>query len=479
MRDITVEDIRRALRNENPWWELGRPISAYRGLPKRIPFDEIYHFWRGKRARAIVLYGPRRVGKTVILQQCVEAALTDGTAPTDILYVAGDNPAYGFTSLQRIMDIFREDFGHAREKRLYVLIDEIQYLRDWERHLKLLVDTFRHCRFIASGSAAAALRRKSRESGAGRFTDWPLPPLTFPEYLDLSKKGHLDIDWKEETIGSATSGDMAVLNAHFIDYLNFGGFPEIVSNPDMESSITRHIGSDIIDKVLLKDLPSLYGIDDPSELQRFFSMLALNTGQELRLDDLSQASGLAKNTIKKYLEFLEAAFLVKRVFRIDQSSRTMKRQTHFKAYVTSPSLRAAIWGPVAAEETAVLGHLIETAVANHLLTEHVRGVVAYLRDDEGEVDFITLPGSLGQRKPLAVREVKWSDRAFAAPERELGRLLAYCRTNKVNRAEVLTKSSDGSKSVGEIDIKFTPVARFCILEAQVAWLSSRRSHRDG
>lgn len=476
MQDITIDDIRRALRNENPWWEQGEPISRYRGLGKRIAFDEIYHFWRGKRPRAIVLYGPRRVGKTVILQQCVEAALKEGTAPTDILYIAGDNPACGFTSLQRLMDIFRDDFGHAREKRLYVLIDEIQYLRDWERHLKVLTDTFPHCRFIASGSAAAALRRKSRESGAGRFTDWPLPPLTFPEYLDWSEKGHLTVDRKDGTIGSVAPGDTNLLNRHFIDYLNIGGFPEVVANPDMGTSITRHIGSDIIDKVLLKDLPSLYGIDDPSELQRFFSMLALNTGQELRLDDLSQASGLAKNTIKKYFEFLEAAFLIKRVFRIDQSSRNMKRQTHFKAYVTSPSLRAAIWGPVAAEETVVLGPLVETAVANHLLTEHARGVVSYLRDDEGEIDFVTLPASLGHRRPLAVREVKWSDRAFAAPERELTRLLAYCRRNKVKHAEVLTRSTDGKKDVNGVEIKFTPVARFCILEAQVTWLSSRRNY---
>jgi len=478
VQDITADDIRRALRNENPWWEQGKPISTYRGLAKRIPFDEIYRFWRGKRPRAIVLYGPRRVGKTVILQQCVEAALKDGTAPTDILYVAGDNPAYGFTSLQGLMDVFREEFAHAREKRLYVLIDEVQYLRDWERHLKVLIDTFPQCRFIASGSAAAALRRKSRESGAGRFTDWPLPPLTFLEYLDLSEKGHLAIDRDRGTIGSEATGDPDALNRHFVDYLNFGGFPEIVTNPDMQASVTRHIGSDIIDKVLLKDLPSLYGIDDPSELQRYFSMLALNTGQELRLDDLSRVSGLAKNTIKKYFEFLEAAFLIKRVYRIDQTSRTMKRQTHFKVYVTSPSLRAAIWGPVAADETDVLGHLVETAVANHLLTEHMRGVVSYLRDDAGEVDFVTLPASLGHRRPFAVREVKWSDRAFAAPERELARLLAYCRLNKVKQAEVLTKSSRGKKVVDGIEIKFTPVARFCILEAQVTWLAGRHSDRD-
>ena len=61
--------------------------------------------------------------------------------------------------------------------------DEVQYLKDWELHLKSLVDTFRSTKFIVSGSAAAALKMKSDESGAGRFHDFSLPPLTFNKYI--------------------------------------------------------------------------------------------------------------------------------------------------------------------------------------------------------------------------------------------------------------------------------------------------------
>ncbi|MBS0351440.1 MAG: AAA family ATPase [Proteobacteria bacterium] len=71
-----------------------------------------------------------------------------------------------------------------KEDEVYVFFDEIQYLKNWEVHLKNLVDVHRQVKFVASGSAAA-LRRKSQESGAGRFTDFILPPLTFAEYLRL------------------------------------------------------------------------------------------------------------------------------------------------------------------------------------------------------------------------------------------------------------------------------------------------------
>ena len=63
----------------------------------------------------------------------------------------------------------------------YVFFDEIQYLKDWEIHLKVLCDSHRHIKFVASGSAAVALKMKSIESGAGRFTPLSLPPLLFCE----------------------------------------------------------------------------------------------------------------------------------------------------------------------------------------------------------------------------------------------------------------------------------------------------------
>lgn len=79
---------------------------------------------------------------------------------------------------------------------------EIQYLKDWEVHLKTLVDSYRDSKFIVSGSAAAALNFKSNESGAGRFTDFLLSPLTFYEYIPINKLEHLmtpsSITWQNK-----------------------------------------------------------------------------------------------------------------------------------------------------------------------------------------------------------------------------------------------------------------------------------------
>ncbi len=211
----------------------------------------------------------------------------------------------------------------------WIFFDEIQHLRGWEVHLKRLVDD-RPDLNVISGSAAAALKLKARESGAGRFTDFLLPPLTFAEYLDLT--GAASPPTRTGPGGSAVVGDVAALNAAFVEYANFGGYPEAALNPAIRANPARFIKSDIIDKVLLRDLPQLYGIGDIQELNRLFMSLAWNTSQEISLDELSKRSGVAKNTIKRYLEYLEAAFLIRAEGRLGPpEDQTVRRGAYSRA----------------------------------------------------------------------------------------------------------------------------------------------------
>ena len=68
-----------------------------------------------------------------------------------------------------------------------------------------------------------------------------------------------------------------------MDYINFGGYPAAVGQPGVQANFEQFVGRDIVDKVLLRDLPSLYGIQDIQELNRLFQVLAYNTGQEVSL----------------------------------------------------------------------------------------------------------------------------------------------------------------------------------------------------
>lgn len=457
MLEISKTDIVARLQFDNPWWEETAPAKvAFDDQPRRKYFNAFYNAIVDHSVkRAVVLMGPRRVGKTVMVYHAIRELIDHHISPNSILYVSLETPIYTGLSLERIVHLFQEIFEHNRNDNLYVFFDEIQYLKDWEVHLKSLVDSYPSYRFVATGSAAAALKLKSNESGAGRFSDYVLPPLTFAEYLEFINKEDLLVTANPSDKRFAFSAtDIDPLNAEFINYLNYGGYPEAVFSSSVRQDPTQYIKSDIIDKVLLRDLPSLYGISDIQELNRLFTTLAYNTGNEVSFEGLSKSSGVAKNTIKRYLEYLEAAFLIRRVERVDQNAKRFKRAVNFKVYLTSPSMRAALFGQISADSDA-MGSLTETAIYSQwqhsTLTE-----LYYSRWNTGEVDLVSLTASTQQ--PNWAVEIKWSDRPYQARS-ELDGCVDFATRNPRMEQPVLITSrtiSDASVVYKNVQFRFIP-----------------------
>ncbi|SMC78099.1 hypothetical protein SAMN05880593_106256 [Rhizobium sp. RU36D] len=399
-----------------------------------------------------------------MLQQLVSDAINEGVAPAAILFASIDTPLYSGMPLQRLLDLFQKQTGCDPYGRRLVIFDEIQYLKDWEVHLKVLTDQFPNTRFIASGSAAAALRLKSQESGAGRFTDYFLPPLTFSEFLDFSgleKKLIVETDYGRTKRYQAK--DILALNEAFIDYLNFGGYPEAVLNAEVRTDVQRYLGRDIVDKVLLRDLPSLYGIQDIQELNRLFSTIAYHTGQEISLEGLSSSSGVAKNTITRYLEYLEAAFLIVRVTRVDDAGQTFQRMRNFKVYLTNPSMRSALFASVGADDEA-MGSLAETAIFSQWFHSDELRQLHYARWKSGrkdlEVDLVKVdPATL---RPSWAYEIKWSDRYVEHPGELRGLIeLAGKKPKFPVQVGATTRTLSAETTVDGVTIKHFPCALHC------------------
>ena len=457
MIKISPEDVDKRLSFDNPWWDDSEVQDRIYGeLPKRSYFQPFLDLVKNRDVRrAIILMGPRRVGKTVILHQTINQLLKEGFPGKNILFLSMETPIYTDTPLETFVRRFQDRFQHSQDSELTIMFDEVQYLRDWEVHLKSLVDSFPHIRFVVSGSAAAALRLKSRESGAGRFTEFLLPPLTFAEYLTFIDREEELIDFSNLQECATTNID--ALNHEFINYLNYGGYPEAVINKTVRDESNRFIKNDIIDKVLMRDLPQLYGIRDIQELNRLFTTLAYNTGNEVTLEELSQSSGVSKTTLARYLEYLEAAFLIRRVHRIDLNARHFKRATSFKVYLTNPSMRAALFGYLE-EDDQTMGALAETAVFAQCFHDSVLIDQAYYaRWPKGEIDMVFLDPAT--QKPVWATEVKWSDRP--AKDTKLLRHLDAFRNKHPNleSCQVTTRTVQTKKSLSSgLNVIFTPTS---------------------
>ena len=453
MRIIESSEVVRRIRAENPWWGDSHTISEpLHTMRSRAYFELFLPLVKESVRRAIVLMGPRRVGKTVMIHHTIRALLAAGVRPASLCYFSVDHPIYNGLSLEKLLDYYRDASGvDYASQQVYVFFDEIQYLRKWEEHLKSLVDTYANIKFVASGSAAAALRLKSTESGAGRLTDFLLPPLTFYEYLDLMNKTDL-VQAQED--GAFSAGNLGELNDYFLSYLNFGGYPEVIFSEAIQADPARFIKSDIIDKVLLRDLPSLYGIDDIQELNYLFTTLAFNTANEISLGELSQNSSVAKNTIKRYIDYLEAAFLVKVIHRVDHTAKRFHRANFFKVYLTNPSMRAALFSPLQADDPA-LPALVETAVFSQWF--HSINTLHYARWRDGEVDIVMLGP---KQKAQWVVEVKWSDRYCDSPH-ELANLIEFSKRNKISEILVTSRTKVTNRTIEGVPIEFMPASTYC------------------
>lgn len=445
---------------ENPWWLSGNIEGFYDDMNRRLYYDLFEPLVNDLSVkRAVVLMGPRRVGKTVMMYQTVQSLLNKGIAKTKIAFISVETPIYNKIGLDQLFQYARKATNETDPKGWYVFFDEIQYLKDWEVHLKVLVDDYPQTKFIASGSAAAALKFKSNESGAGRFTDFMLPPLTFNEYLNLKELDSIvkpsSLTWKGIITDFYTTTNTSELNRHFVDYINFGGYPEVIFSEEIQKNPGRYIRSDIIDKVLLRDLPSLYGIQDVQELNSLFTTLAYGSGNEVSLDQLSRASGVNKNTIKRYTDYLEAAFLIKKVRRVDETSRVFKRDNFFKIYLTNPSLRSALFTPLRPEDDH-MGNMVETAIyAQWMHREWFTPY--YARWQNGEVDMVGIDEK--RLKPAWALEIKWSNRYYENPG-ELKSLISYCEKNKLDSAIVTTIDKEGLKEFGGLSLRYIPAALY-------------------
>lgn len=464
MKTISGSEIIKRIQLENPWWGDKPSIDDYFKQMKPRAYLATFYDLITERSvkRATVLMGPRRVGKTVMIYHTVQKLIDSGIDPKKILYISIEAPVYIGLGLEEILNYYLDIIKFHPTKDCYIFFDEIQYLKNWEVHLKKLVDDYRDIKFIVSGSAAAALRLKSIESGAGRFTNFLLPPLTFYEYLYLLDKDNLVIEEEitqpnKKPFYKYSPLNIDRLNDEFINYLNFGGYPEALFSEAIQADPQRYIRSDIIDKVLMRDLPSLYGIEDIQELNRLFTILAYNTGNEVSLDELSKGAGVAKNTIKKYLEYLEAAFLIKILHRIDQSGKRFKREHYFKVYVTNPSMRCALFEPISKDDP-FMGNMTETAIISQWLHTSSIADIYYARWQNGEIDIVYISG----KHILWCVECKWSNRHFDRPE-ELRNLTHFVKKNKIEskRCSVTTIDKNGSRIFDDVQIDYSEASLYC------------------
>lgn len=447
---VSDEDVLRVLRAFNPWWSTGQVPARLSPPVRRAAFRTVRdRLSRPGWRRALILEGPRRVGKSTILYQLADAVLkAHELPPRRVWYASFDHPVLKLARLDQVVRLaIGLDPATAAEGRALFLLDEIQYSSDWAAWLKWLVDLYPQFQVVATGSASARLRIESAEPGVGRWVDVAVPPWSFYEYAalrDLPRPETLDIDpqflWGKDPVDPRALVRLVELTLplepHFHRYLILGGFPEVALLDDPQALDLLRI--DVVDRVLKRDMVALFNVRNVLDLERLFVYLCMHTGEVMNRQTLARDLGVTASTVDNHLQALELAHLLVLLPNAGTGGKQVLR-TRPKAYV-DPTLRNAVLmqGEDALSDPTALGHLVESAVVLHTLA-HARPHrpwAGYWRDasTQREVDLILrFPGA------TALVEVKYQGDSSI---RSSDGLLAYSCEEAPCRRWLITRRAE-------------------------------------
>jgi len=366
------------LRDRNPWWS-GQPYRPPGGpLLERAPLPAVHaHLTREAERRAIVLLGPRQVGKTTLANMVLARLLDEGYPPDRIVYADLQELAFRGMDLREVLKLAPAP-KPAPVPIIYCL-DEIHYCPGWSTTLKGLVDD-RVGRFLVTGSASRELLESMEESLQGRYDRFELWGLSLEEFRDLRRlRTHQDIPLRE----------------HLMAYLERGGFPEHALQADL-SLVRQRIREDVEMRVIGHDLVARLGIRHETELGRFFVSLVEHPGAFLNLKQTCAAIGITVRSGGAWLRALFEASVLSRLDPIEASGRqALAGRKAPKIYPTDPGLAAAY------TITGDYGRRLEAAVFRHLreatdvlaANRPDRVVLGYhATPDQREVDFVLRAG---------------------------------------------------------------------------------------
>lgn len=256
--------------------------------------------------KAILIMGPRQVGKTTILREMFGNQ-------QDSIWLNGDEP--DIQSLLENVTSTRLNALFADKK--IVIIDEAQRIDNIGLKLKLIIDQLKHIQLIATGSSAFDLANKVNEPLTGRKWEYRMLPISFDEMV----RHHGLIEEKR-------------MLPH---RLVFGYYPEIVVNQGHEKELLKQL----TDSYLYKDILSLETIKKSDRITKLLQALAFQVGSQVSDTELGQLCGLDNKTINKYLDLLEKAFVI---FHLGSFSRNLRNELKFskKYYFYDNGIRNAL-----------------------------------------------------------------------------------------------------------------------------------------
>lgn len=329
------------------------------------------------KGKAIIVTGPRQVGKTTLVRQITERL------GKEVFWMTGDDPA-ARAALENI------SLAHIKTllgEHEVVVIDEAQRFTNAGLTLKLITDHIPQVQLFVTGSSSLDIASHTKESLVGRKFGFFLYPLSYAEMC--AHHGHL--------------AERSMLENRIL----YGYYPEVVNNGPARA---QKILNDLSDGLMYKDLLTLDQIKKPSLIVKILQALALQLGSEVSYNELGQLVGADTATVEKYIDLLEQSFILFRLPSLSRNARNEIRKGR-KIYFYDNGIRNAIiknFSPLALRtDTGALweNFLLAERMKRNTYTDYFCNTYFWRTTTQQEIDYIEDAGGR-----LQAFEFKWQSK---------------------------------------------------------------------
>jgi predicted AAA+ superfamily ATPase len=392
--------------------------------------------------KIITLIGVRRCGKTSILYKMIEE-LRESVDSKNIVYVNfEDDRLLGTTvgDLDDLIEGYFELYPQKRDEKIYLFVDEVQNIPQWESFIRRIYDTL-NVQIIITGSSSKLLSSEIATSLRGRTLTYEIFPFSFKEYLRF----------KNIEVNLNSSKSLSFIKHSFDEYLISGGFPETIGQ---EGSMQKRILSDYVNLIVYKDLIERYGITNTVLLKHLIKYIFVNMATSVSITKLyndfkSNGFKLGKETLFDYFGYLEEAYAIFSV-PIFRSSVRQEQRNPKKIYAIDNGLRAVYDASFSPDYSKLYENLVFLA-----LRSKTRDV--YYIKERQEIDFYCVIDGVKQLINVSV-DISNPD-TF---EREINSLHEGMEFIGVDTSILITKDREGSQSVGDKLVLFIPLWKWLL-----------------
>lgn len=311
-----------------------------------------------------VFTGVRRCGKSVMLELIKNELLVKGVNKKQFIHLNFENIHNQHLFKYKALNDYICDQSKRIGGRVYIFLDEIQEVFEWEKcinSLRVQLD----CDIYITGSNAKLLAGDLATYLSGRYVSFIIYPFSFSEFVLLKGDYNLDQLW--------------------LDYVNFGGMPFLNQINFSEQACELYL-KDLFSSIILKDIISRHAIRDVDMLERLIIYMMGNIGRTFSANSIakyfkSEGRSIDVSTLVFYLNACETAYLLYRAKRHDLIGKKILT-TNDKYYLVDHGIREAIYG----NNQRDIELILENIVYLELLRRGYKVSVGKIGDQE--VDFV-------------------------------------------------------------------------------------------